>query len=218
MYINSNERKVELSSWLKLNQPSEFSDNLKLQKFLFFYEVLSKIENEEADFSYLRAYPNGPVFSNVYGDYVYQSLAFITRLDEFVDKPINEVNEERAKFAGFLVKILNEKELSDLTHELDAWKIHEPQIENGERNIDIHESDFTEDDFNLLQTLKEMYPIELIDNSVVISIMDKNFVLPTEDFYALTDEQRKVFLTLVDEDLNNPIYVNLTEEGVLLID
>src|SRR5699024_4743813 len=123
MYINSNERKVELSSWLKLNQPSEFSDNLKLQKFLFFYEVLSKIENEEADFSYLRAYPNGPVFSNVYGDYVYQSLAFITRLDEFVDKPINEVNEERAKFAGFLVKILNEKELSDLTHELDAWKI-----------------------------------------------------------------------------------------------
>ncbi|MBO1909767.1 hypothetical protein [Sporosarcina sp. 6E9] len=218
MILNSNAHKLQLSSWLSTNQPKDFTQNLKLQKFLFFYEAFSKMDGEDADFNYLRAYPNGPVFSNVYGDYIYHGPAFFPAVESIEIELIDSINEERAKLSGFLVKILNEDELSDLTHELDAWKVHEPAIRRGEKNISIREEDFTEDDFLLLRTLREMYPSELIDNSAVISIMDKNFLLSIGDFMRLTEDQKNVFLNLVDEDLENPVYVSLSDEGVLLID
>lgn len=218
MILNSNTRKLELSSWLSNNQPSEFRVNLKLQKFLFFYEAFSEIDGENGDFEYLRAYPNGPVFSNVYGDYIYHSAYFFPAVQAIVAESIKNINEERAKLSGFLVKILTEEELSDLTHELDAWKVHEEAIKRGLKNISISEDDFSEDDYLLLKTLREMYPNELIENSTVISMMDKNFLLSTEDFGRLSEDQTKVFLNLANEDLENPVYVSLTDEGVLLID
>lgn len=219
MYVISNRRKLELSSWLKKYQPREFSQNLRLQKFLFFYEAFSKIDGDpDTDFNYLKAYPNGPVFSNVYGDYTYQTRAFWYHLNEIAKSPIESINEERAKLAGFIVKILNEKELSDLTHEFDAWKKYEPAIKRGEIRITISEDDFTQNDFALLEMLRDMYPTEMIDNTEVISIMDKNFIISKEDFANLTEEHKQVFLTLADEDLRNPVYVELSDEGVLLID
>lgn len=54
--INSNPRKLRLSGWLKENGSSEYNSPLKLQKFLFFYEMFSKIEGDEADFSSLKGY------------------------------------------------------------------------------------------------------------------------------------------------------------------
>jgi len=219
MYVNSNERKLKLSSWLKSNQRSEFSSNLKLQKFLFFYEVFSKMDGEnDYDFNYLRAYPNGPVFSNVYGDYNYQSMAFWDNLNRISSCTIEDINETRAKLSGFLVRILNENELSELTHEFDAWKKHESAIQRGEKNITIIEEDFTDHDFHLLEMLRNMYPIEFIENTEVISILDKNFLLSKSDFTNLTEEQRTAFLTLADEDLHNPVYVDITEQGVMLVD
>lgn len=218
MSLNSNDRKLHLSSWLAKNQPAEFRINLKLQKFLFFYESLSKMEGEENDLSYLKAYPDGPVFSNVYGDYIYHGAKFFPTVHSISLESVTNVNENRAKLSGFLVKILTEKELSDLTHELDAWKVHKPAIDSGQRSISIMESDFTKDDYLLLQTIKEMYPTDLIDNSTVISMKDKNFLLSNEDFGCLTEDQTRVFLNLTEEDLDNPVYVSFSEEGVLLID
>ena len=218
MVLNSNARKLELSSWLANHQPQEFRVNLKLQKFLFFYEAFSKIDGEDGDFEYLRAYQNGPVFSNVYGDFIHNSAYFFPAVQAVISESIKSVNEERAKVSGFLVKILTEEELSDLTHELDAWKVHESEIKKGVRNISIREEDFSQADFQLLETLREMYPNELIDNSTVISIMDKNFLLSNDDFARLTEDQTKIFLNLANEDLENPVYVSFTEEGALLID
>lgn len=36
---------------------------------MLFYETFSKIVEEQTDFSHLRGYKNGPVFSNVWGGY-----------------------------------------------------------------------------------------------------------------------------------------------------
>ena len=218
MAINSNSRKLNLSAWLASSQPNEFRANLKLQKFLFFYEIFSKIDGEEADFNYLRAYPNGPVFSSVYGDYIYHQLSFFPAVQSITAESVTGVNEERARLSGFLVKILTEQELSDLTHELDAWKIHEPAIDRGEKNISISEEDFSQDDYLLLRTLKEMYPNELIESSTVVSMMDKNFLISNDDFGKLTEDQTKIFLNLTEQEIDNPVYVSLSEEGVMLID
>jgi len=217
MMLNSNKHKLELSSWLERNQIKEFSRHLKLQKFIFFYESFTKLDDEIADFTYLRAYLNGPVYSDVFGDYQHRSELFVSTLSSIGVS--DTVNDERAKLAGFIVKILNEDELSDLTHEFNPWKVKEGQIKKGYKQIPMSESDFTEDDFKLLETLKEMYPLELIEEVEVVSVGKKNFLISKEDMAKLTDDQENIFIDLAENpDLYNPVYVSLTDDGVLLVD
>ena len=64
--IYSNQRKLSLSGWLKEYEINEYNKPLKLQFFLLFYEVFSKINGESPDLSYLRGYKRGPVFSQVW--------------------------------------------------------------------------------------------------------------------------------------------------------
>lgn len=216
MVVNSNSRRLELSNWLYTNQIEEFSSSLKLQKFIFFYESFTKLADEEANFSFLRAYANGPVFSDLYGDYTYRKEELVSYL-EFMQPP-STINENRAKLAGFLVKILNEKELSDLTHEFNAWKAKENNIGTF-LNVSMHESDFVHSDLELLTTLQEMYPVEFIDQVNVISIADKNFLVSKNDAINLREEQKNILINLADnENIHNPVYVSVDEDGVLLVD
>lgn len=67
--IYSNERKLCLSGWLMEHHEIEYNTPLKLQKFLLFYEAFTKVSGETPDFSHLRGYKKGPVFSNVWGKY-----------------------------------------------------------------------------------------------------------------------------------------------------
>lgn len=216
MHLNSSNRKLVLSNWLATHQIEEFSRHLKLQKFIFFYESFTKLENESADFSYLRAYLNGPVFSDVFGDYNNRRDLFLDTMSHQDAWPT--INENRAKLAGFIVKILNERELSDLTHEFDVWKVKETLIRQGVKNVPMRESDFSDNDLFLLKTLSEMYPMELINEISIISIGDKNFLISKEDMNKLSAEQENIFVNLAEADLNNPVYVSLSEDGVLLID
>lgn len=66
--MNSSKRKLSLSGWLKENDNVSYNTSLKLQKFLFFYEVLTKIAGEQAEFTYLTEYKNDLIFSNVWYD------------------------------------------------------------------------------------------------------------------------------------------------------
>ncbi len=45
-------------------------------KFLLFYEAFAKTFGEQPDFSHLRGYKKGPVFSNVWGDYTKERASF----------------------------------------------------------------------------------------------------------------------------------------------
>ena len=74
--VNSNARKLCLSGWLMNNGFHEYNSPLKLQKFLLFYESFTKIEGEKADFSSLKGYKCGPVFSNVWEDYTKERASF----------------------------------------------------------------------------------------------------------------------------------------------
>lgn len=215
----SNLRKQALSGWLKINYSSEFSSSLKLQKFLFLYEAYSKIEGDSSDFRTLKGYVNGPVFSDVYGDYTYRKDEYIQVVENVFNEEVIEIDEERAKFVGFLVKILNENELSDLTHELNIWKAKEEDIKRGRRHIALDERDLTQGDVDLLASLRDMYPIHYIDSVHVIQISGKSFIINKEDIPKLSREQKEVFITLAnDESLENPVYISVSEDGVVLVD
>ena len=62
---NISDRKLALLKWLDIKN-SNYS-NLQTQKFLFFYEMFQFISNKDYDITNLKAYKNGPVFSDIYG-------------------------------------------------------------------------------------------------------------------------------------------------------
>ncbi len=217
--LKSSERKRAISGWLKQHQAQEFSSSLKLQKFLFFYEGLSKIENDYAEFRSLKGYINGPVFGDVYGDYTYEFNEFNVDVERSYQSRLDMVNDDRAKIAGFLVKIMNENELSEITHEFNIWKSQEHRIKRGEKNVILNEEDFNDSDRDLLLSLRNMYSIDYIDSVRVIQVCGKSFIINKDDIQKLTDEQKRVFITLANNDnLQNPVYVTVAEDGVILVD
>lgn len=217
--INSNPRKLRLSGWLKENGSSEYNSPLKLQKFLLFYEMFSKIEGDEADFSSLKGYKKGPVFSNVWGDYTHEKTAFDTESQNAYQNGRDKINQSRAEKSHFLVTILNLEELSSLTHELNIWKSKEARIMSGEQQVSLKESDFNDNDEKIIKLLEEMYPASLIKNSRIIQTDRHSFIFSKKDATRLTAKHFDILCTLSnDEQLENPVYADIDEEGRLIID
>lgn len=125
--IYSNERKLCLSGWFKENSEKSYSKSLKLQKFLLLYEAFAKTSGEKTDFSHLRGYKKGPVFSNVWGDYTKERTAFDTAAMKTYEAKKDSVNETRAKKCGFIVETMTEEELSELTHKMNFGIQNESQ-------------------------------------------------------------------------------------------
>lgn len=217
--VNSNPRKLLLSGWLKENGSAEYTSPLKLQKFLLFYEAFSKIDGDDSDFTYLKGYERGPVFSNVFGDYTHERESFDIAAHQEYALHSEQVNTVRAKRSHFIVSTLSAKELSSLTHKLNLWKSKENRIMNGERQVELDEIDFNEEDWNLVTWLEKMYPESLIENSYIANIDTHYFVFKKDDVEKLTAQHFDILSNLADNaELINPVYVELDEEGRLIVD
>lgn len=217
--INSNRRKLALSGWLRQNSRNEYDTPLKLQKFLLLYESFSKVSGEKPDFGHLRGYKRGPVFSNVWGDYTKEREAFNEAAEECYRIGKVNIDEDRARKCAFVVGVLSENELSELTHTMNLWKAKEKRIMAGEYQVDLDERDFNESDTRLISMLDAMYPIDLIDNSEIIEIDTHYFVFRKSDIQRLTEQHIDILSGLAEnEQLYNPVYVEIDEEGRLIID
>lgn len=71
----------------------------------------------------------------------------------------------------------------------------------------------------MVKQLYSLYPTDLIQQSSIISIGNYNFVLRKDDLDRLTDDQYAI-LSLISEttELHNPVYVEVDEEGKLIVD
>ncbi len=218
--VYSTDRKLTLSAWLKKHREAEYKVPLKLQKFLFFYEAFSKVAGDDkADFDHLRGYKNGPVFSNVWGDYTKDRYDFEQAADKSFEKYGDMVDVDRALQCSFIVSTLSERELSALTHEMNIWKSQEKYINMGCYQVSLSESDFNEHDYDMIRMLGEIYPVDMIKSSEIVKVDNYYFVLSEEDFTKLTEEHLDVLMSLTDNaKLHNPVFVSIDEEGCLLID
>ncbi len=201
------------------NGRSEYNSPLKLQKFLLFYEAFTKLNGDTADFSHLRGYKRGPVFSNVWGDYTHERLLFDAAAQKEYSASREQINIERAKKSKFIVSILSEKELSELTHKMNIWKSQQSRIMQGEHQVDLYEKDFNNDDMHLMQLLDQMYPVSLIDDSYIVEIDNHYFIFSKQDAEMLTEHHFDTLSALSDnEPLLNPVFVEIDEEGILIVD
>lgn len=215
----SSKRKLALCGWLQDHHRDVYDSSLKLQKFLFFYEVFSKTEGENAEFRSLQGYERGPVFSTVYGDYTYEKFKFdVTSAGIYKDANV-EINMKRAQKTAFMVKSLTENELTDLTHLFQMWKAKQERILSGEKSVPLMETDFNEEDKKIVIQLNEMYTDDVVQNSKIVSIGDKNFVFSKEDYDKLTETHYEVLTKLsVNQELNNPVFVEMDNRGRLIVD
>lgn len=217
--INSNERKLILSGWLKKNSPREYDSPLKLQKFLLFYELFAKVSGEKADFDHLKGYKRGPVFSNVWGDYTKERVSFDKTIDEAYNRNVDLVSDARAKKCAFIVSVLSEQELSELSHKLNLWNAKKDRIMSGEYQVSLNESDFNSDDAAIIKVLDNMYPDTLVESSVVLKIDQYSFVFSSQDASRLKESDIDTLSTLMEQcELHNPTFVEIDEDGRLIVD
>ena len=217
--LYSNIRKLLLSGWLQKHDAPAYCSPLRLQKFLFLYEAFSKVDSGNADFSRLKGYKRGPVFSPVWGDYTKDRKEFDARALEAYNREKAKVNEVRAKRSSFIVSSLSENELSELTHQFNIWQAKSLRIMSGEQQVELCENDFNESDSQIVRMLEKMYPADMIQNSEIINVGEIYFVFSKKDIEKLT-EQHLDILSMVSEqeELHNPVYVEIDEDGRLCVD
>lgn len=217
--VNSDKRKLAISGWLKNNSSAEYASSIKLQKFLFLYEIFSKVKNKQYDLSGLKGYEMGPVFSKVYGDYTYNRSEFDKEAQNAYDSSVDAIDTKIVSKIGFIVESLTENELSELTHKMNIWKAKEGIIKSGEKQVVLEEKDFNTGDQDIVNELDAMYSDELVQNSFIVPISNNNFVLNKNDVDKLSEEQMDALYKLSKtENLNNPVFVDIDEDGRLLID
>lgn len=215
----SNNRKLSLSGWLQENNKLSYFSPLRLQKFLFFYEAFSKADGDYSDFSHLKGYKRGPVFSQVWGDYTKDRAEFDAVSLQTYHNKSEQINEQRAQRASFIVSSLSENELSSLTHQFNIWNAKYQRIMSGEQQVELFEKDFSEEDYVVIQSLKQIFPEEMIQNCDIIAIGEKYFVFSKKELALLTEQHFDILASLSDHpDLHNPVYVEIDNDGRLCVD
>lgn len=215
----SNNRKLSLSGWLQENNTLSYFSPLRLQKFLFFYEAFSKVDGDYSDFSHLKGYKRGPVFSQVWGDYTKDRAEFDAVSLKTYHNKSEQVNEKRAQRASFIVSSLSENELSSLTHQFNIWNAKYQRIMSGEQQVELFEKDFSKADYAVIQSLEQMFPEEMIQNCDIIAIGEKCFVFSKKELARLTEQHFDILASLSDHlDLHNPVYVEIDNDGRLCVD
>lgn len=214
--INSNSNELALANWLYENDPRSYQNTRKFQKFLFFYEVFSKVNEKEYDLGRFKIWMHGPVNSVAYGDYTYRGADFVTAFKKVEEK----VDQEIARKADFLVQILNTEEISELTHTFDFWKIPAIKLSGSwKNNVSASEKNFSSTDMERAHRLYTMYDDTFIRNSEVIHTFGKHFVISKSDKENLTSDHIEVLEKLsTDTSLMNPIFVEIDNDGRLAID
>lgn len=216
----SDDRKYTLSGWLQVHERKVYDRPYQLQIFLLLYEFISKIENDEWDLRYLFGLERGPVYGTVWVDYNKICDRFhIMSKSIYKDKVIN-VNDDRAKRCAFMVQTRTEEEWSSFTKRLNLWKAKESEIFKHERKMaELDWDDFNDADINLITMLANLYPSELVENSKIIAVKEKKFVVSKVDYNKIIQNHMARLEKLAKKPkLHNPVFVKLDDEGKLVVE
>ncbi|MCV3734360.1 hypothetical protein OF375_02110 [Ureaplasma miroungigenitalium] len=213
--INTKHLFLGLLKWLVEQKIWGQINHLKIHKFVFFYMLFAWLIGSEYDFSYLSGYTNGPVFTQIYGDYVYRYNLLNGCLKQNINVCI--VSDRCAQKALFLVMTHTNEELKLLTHSFLFWN---QQLWSSNLKEDNHSFciDLLGDkDKKMVSFLYEC----CLDYEIVkiILIREKYFVMLKVGAFELSEPQIKLLETLsMNHLLVNPIYIHQSATGVLIID
>ena len=216
----SDDRKFTLSGWFQVHERKLYDRPYQLQIFLILYEFFSEMENDESDLNFLFGVKKGPVFGAVWDDYGTICDGFHISSKYRYEKKVINVNENRAKRCAFIVQILTEEEWSSLMKKLNIYKAKESEILNHKYNIvELDLADLNDEDINLITMLNNLYSSEMVENSKVISVKEKKFVVSKVDYENIIQNHMERLEKLAKKPkLYNPVFVKLDDEGELVVE
>ena len=216
----SDDRKFTLSGWLQVHERKVYDRPYQLQIFLLLYEFISKIENDEWDLRYLIGLERGPVYGTVWVDYNKICDRFHISSKYSYEKKVINVNENRAKRCAFMVQTRTEEEWSSFMKKLNIWKAKESEILYHKYNIaELDLADLNDEDINLITMLYNHYPSELVENSKIIAVKEKKFVVSKVDYDKIIQNHMARLEKLAKKHkLYNPVFVKLDDEGKLVVE
>ena len=216
----SDDRKYTLSGWFQVHERKLYNRPYKLQIFLILYEFFSEIENDESDLNFLIGVKKGPVFGAVWTDYGKVCDRFHISSKYSYEKKVINVNENRAKRCAFIVQTLTEEEWSSFMKKLNIWKAKESEILNHKYNIaELDLADLNDEDINLITMLYNRYSSELVENSEIITVKEKKFVVSKIDHEKIIQNYMERLEKLAKKPkLYNPVFVKLDDEGKLVVE
>lgn len=79
--------------------------------------------------------------------------------------------------------------------------------------------DFNDADINLITMLANLYPSELVENSKIIAVKEKKFVVSKVDYNKIIQNHMARLEKLAKKPkLHNPVFVKLDDEGKLVVE
>ncbi len=200
----SDDLKCELK-WLEDNKnySEEKISGIKQQKFLLFYNLFLNTLEEKGNFEGLCAWKNGPVYTQVHAAVKHHYT--IGEIIKSIQSPII-IDEVLAKISKFIVEVLSDEEVSDITHEFDFWKT----IIN-EENSEITKEDITLEDKEKIKRIMNSYDLNFILKHKVYRGQNCVFFIENEKYeYVIKNLGDK----LNEISNNKPIKIIIEDEAI----
>lgn len=118
-----------------------------------------------------------------------------------------------------MVQTRTEEEWSSFTKRLNIWKAKEIEIFKHERKMaELDWDDFNDADINLITMLANQYPSKLVENSKIIAVKEKKYVVSRVDYEKIIQNHMERLEKLAKKPkLHNPVFVKLDDEGKLVV-
>lgn len=201
------------------NQRVGKMSGIKIQKFLFFYNVFSYLDKKDYTDKLLYAYPQGPVYVDVMKSYIdlrdtklvsvyFKSIS--SNLDKF------NIDSNSARVALRFVDMIPDNELSVVTHNLETWlEKYSKYINDREKSVFTF-NDFTKHDIEFLSKIKSNFSDVEIDKYVVRYSDSSSFLIEKENYNKI--------INLVSGEANlcnivsdaNPVYLYMEGEDLYI--
>ena len=119
-----------------------------------------------------------------------------------------------------MVQTRTEEEWSSFTKRLNIWKAKESEIFKHERKmVELDWDDFNDADINLITMLANQYPSKLVENSKIIAVKEKKYVVSRVDYEKIIQNHMERLEKLAKKPkLHNPVFVKLDDEGKLVVE
>lgn len=158
-----------------IESPNTFDGNMKLQKLLFFANLINYSMHKKLLFKEdMLAFENGTVIEEVRQKYKNEYYSFINESKQFVPNFTEQEYEVLDKTVSIFGK-LSAKDLSNLNHEFDFWNV---RFENSTLNNGFH-------DKNLAKITKTDISKEIYKITSILDTYNQNFVNSDETYEVI---------------------------------
>ncbi len=204
--IFSDDLKSQLK-WLEENKnPSDNISGIKQQKFLLFYNLFLKVNKKGGNFNGLCAWKGGPVYTQVHAavKHHYTIKEIISSI-----KTQTNIDTTLAIIAKFIVEILSDEEVSEITHEFDFWKT----VPNNYQNNEIKEEYISLEDEVRIKKILNTYDIDFIINHRVYKTKNATFLIHKNDYELVTTNFKKKLEKIRND---KPIKIDLENKDQII--